>query len=244
MKQIPIMVAGALGRMGREIIERAYKDEGFFVTSAMARAESLDKKPEHWLFPLSPQLAYDGDAVIVDFSHHALLPVHAAFAIKHKLALLVGCTGHNEENMRIMAEAATVIPLLYAPNTSLMVQVMVHISKLCASLPGVSGHIIDIHHQHKKDAPSGTALALKAAMLSCAPDISSVRVGEVRGEHRVQFFKENEQLEISHQVVHRSIFAEGALFAAQFLFGKAPGLYNMGDVLNLKLTIENRCIES
>lgn len=250
MKAIPLVIAGALGRMGRALIELFKDDARFQIIGALISDKPGQSVPESWHFPVvsdKEQLAalIQPETLIIDFSHVSELESLVRFALKHKTALLVGSTGHPSSHMTMLSRAAERIPVLFAPNTSIMANLMIEFSHLAAAcLNNTSALIMDIHHRHKKDAPSGTALAIKKAIEDAEGDqeieISSARIGEVTGEHSVCFFKKNEQLEISHKVFERQIFAEGALFAALFLSKQKPGLYDMADVLNLNMTIENR----
>lgn len=243
MSKTPIIVCGALGRMGSATIELALGSPHLSIEAGIA--SKGQQKPRHWTFPLLTGLSGQGTGVIIDFSHHSKLAAHAAFALEHALPFVLCTTGHDAANLQIMREAATRIPFLYAPNTSIMANVLTHMTALASRIPGVQAHITDIHHRHKQDAPSGTALNLKAALGPIDASITSIRAADVIGEHRVHFFKENEQLELIHRVSSRAIFAEGALIAAQFLSGQGPGLYSMSDVLNLNFAIENRpCVEA
>lgn len=222
VRKIPIIICGAQGRMGQALQAELGKSPVFELKAAIARGD---------------ELSYEGPGVLIDFSERGALALHAQFALKQKLALLICTTGHDASNQTIMQEAAMSIPVLYAPNTSIMANLLIHMCEIAAEIPGLEAFITDIHHSKKKDAPSGTALALQAAMAPRPVSITSIRTGNVIGEHRVQLFKENEQLELIHRAHDRTIFAEGALIAAQFLFGRAPGLYSMSDMIKLKMTI-------
>lgn len=218
----PVIICGAEGRMGSALKTLLAQDAACELKAAITRGQ---------------ELSYKDPCVVIDFSHHASLATHTRFALDHKQALLICTTGHDAKNKAIMREAAAAIPVLYAPNTSIMVSLVRALCEKASHIAGLEAYITDIHHAKKKDAPSGTALALKEALGVAPISITSIRTGEVIGEHRVQLFKENEQLELMHRVSDRMVFAEGALIAAQFLFGQAPGLYSMSDVVNLKLTI-------
>lgn len=252
MSPTPLIIAGALGRMGRAIIELALFDPRFEIVGALVSPKPDQVCPDVWSFPVVRDLnelssAMKPQTLILDFSHFSQLESLVSFAAQHRASLLVGSTGHPSEHITMLSRVGERIPVLFAPNTSIMANLMIEFSHLAAaSLPGLSAHILDIHHRHKKDAPSGTALAIKKAILNAEGDlsqeveISSARIADVTGEHAVYFFKENERLEITHRVFDRRIFAEGALFAALFLSKQRPGLYDMADVLNLNMTIENR----
>lgn len=248
---ISLIVSGALGRMGQAITELALNDERFLMSGALISPHSTKELPTHWHFPIASNLDHFAQVkphtVLIDFSHFTNLEAVLHFALEHHIALLVGSTAHPSSHTTLLSRAAERIPILVAPNTSIMANLMIEFSHLAAaSLERFEAHILDIHHRNKKDAPSGTALAIKQAINSVKdgpktePAISSVRIGEVKGEHTVRFFKENESLAITHSVADRRVFAEGALFAALFLSQQVPGLYDMADVLNLNMTIENR----
>lgn len=238
MNITPLIICGALGRMGRACIERALSSSNIIIKNGTVRAGNHSARPEHWPFALSEAPMAEGPAVLVDFSHQALLKAHLEIAYEKGWPVLVGTTGHDQENRELMKRASSHLPVLYAPNTSIMANLLIKFAEMAGRLENLSAHIVDIHHAHKKDAPSGTALAMKAALLKSMPQekiiINSVRVGDVVGEHQLCLFKENERLELNHRVYDRRIFAEGALIAAQFLYGQGPGLYDMNDVLNLK----------
>lgn len=244
---IPLIIAGALGRMGQAVIELALLQNKFHVESAVARSESLHKKPDQWSFPLYSDLSFaviNNKSIIIDFSSAELLPHHLSVAEKTGSGILIATTAHPPTHHKAIEKAALTIPIVVAPNTSLMASAMLScVEFLATTLPDVSAAILDVHHIHKKDAPSGTAKALLNAINTNAKnlevDVHSLRQGLVIGEHTVYFFNKLERLEIFHRVEDRRVFAQGALVAAQFLFGKAPGLYTMKDVLNMNLTIKN-----
>lgn len=257
MNQTPIIVCGAYGRMGHAVVDLALKSQDFLVRSAVVRPGSSDTKPAHWPVPIDDSLeralareaqSFGPRAVIIDFSHHGRVADNLRVAQHYGHGILVATTGHSEQNEVLIEDAANQIPVVFAPNTSLMANLMIAFSKLAASaISNLDVSILDIHHAHKKDAPSGTAHALAKAITEGrqrhgqALDISirSLRVGQVAGDHTAYFFSDFERLELTHRVTDRRVFAQGALLAAQFLFGRRPGLYDMNDVLNLKLTIEN-----
>ena len=235
---IPVTICGAFGRMGRACIELALiTPERIFIRGATARLGSKERKPEHWKFEILEEPLFTGPQVLIDFSHSSLALKHLDLAKKNKWSIVIGTTGHIQENLDAMREAAEYIPVLYAPNTSIMANLLIKLSAITARLTSSHAHILDIHHRHKKDAPSGTALAIKKSLDTYMDpkniSVTSLRVADVIGEHTVSFFKENERLELSHKVNNRQIFAEGALIAAEFIYAQRPGLYDMSDVLNL-----------
>jgi 4-hydroxy-tetrahydrodipicolinate reductase len=239
---ISAIICGALGRMGRACVELGITDPNFVINAALVRPGAHYSKPTHWSCEITDNLyniSTKSKNIIIDFSHSSQLITYCQFAQQHRFPLLIGTTGHSADNFAAMHEVAKSIPVLYAPNTSLMANLLIllssHISK--TPLKNLDIYIQDIHHKHKKDAPSGTALAIQKALNKYQQQniiINSQRCADVVGEHTVTFFKENERLELSHKVNDRRIFAEGALVAAEFLFAQGPGLYDMSDVLNLK----------
>jgi 4-hydroxy-tetrahydrodipicolinate reductase len=222
----PIILCGSSGRMGQEVLKLIEKHPDFLLHASISRSGMAME-----------QVDFSGERpVIIDFSHHELLQQHLKVALKHNLGILVATTGHGQENYAAIDEASLKIPIVLAPNTSPMASLMLHMGQMAASVSS-SIEIIDVHHQHKKDAPSGTAKALVKAFSNetLAPiHVHSIRAGEVIGDHSAYFFNDFERLELIHRVSDRRVFAQGALLAAQFLFGQKPGLYSMADVLKIK----------
>lgn len=225
------ILCGLGGRMGQAISKLA-DEQGISLTGFVSRTSG-----ENTFANLALALAAQTDPqVVIDFSHAELLPEHIKASVLHGSSLLVGTTGHSEENYRLINEAAKKIPILVAPNTSLGAAVMLRMSQIAAQALNPEIEILDVHHKKKKDAPSGTALALKNHLSSLTPgaiNISSMRIGDVIGEHTAYFFSDFERLELTHRVSDRRVFAQGALLAAQFLLGCPPGLYGMADVLKI-----------
>ena len=196
-------------------------------------------------------------AVAVDFSAAAAVAAHAQACAAAGVPLLIGTTGLDAESLAIVTRAAAKIPVLLAPNTSVAVGVLVELVRVAgAALP--SSYDVEIHEAHhrlKRDAPSGTALKLGEIIAQArtqnlaevavydrhgsetrAPGsigFSVVRAGDIVGEHTVIFAAAGERLEITHRASDRDVFARGALRAAEWLVGRAPGTYGMQDVLHL-----------
>jgi 4-hydroxy-tetrahydrodipicolinate reductase len=196
--------------------------------------------------------------VVIDFSAAAALPATLAACEACGCGLVVGTTGYDEGTAALFDAAALRVPLLVAANTSLALNVLLTLVRQAAAAlpPGYDIEIVETHHRHKIDAPSGTALALGRAAsagrrqsLPPAPPLTGAapgpraegsigfavaRGGDVVGEHEVRFLGPGEQLRLGHIATDRHIFARGALTAAAWLAGRAPGRYEMGDVLSLK----------
>jgi 4-hydroxy-tetrahydrodipicolinate reductase len=203
--------------------------------------------------------ALPGCDVVIEFSFHEVSSGVAALCARHGKALVLGTTGHTpEERAQITAQAAR-IPIVWASNYSTGVNTLFWLTRKAAEIlgPGFDLEVVEMHHRLKRDAPSGTAttlleilgevrdLQLKDALRHGRVGITgertaqeigihAIRGGDVVGDHTVMFAAEGERLELTHKAASRDTFANGALRAAQWLTGKAPGLYNMQDVLGLK----------
>src|SRR3989338_9213019 len=173
------------------------------------------------------------NCVLIDFTAPAAIEANLKIALQNQAAYIIGTTGLGQDQFKQLENAAKKIPVLQAPNTSLAMNLLfelAHISSKVLAQFDIS--IQDIHHQHKKDAPSGTALALqKAVGRNCK--INSVRAGETVGIHEVLFSSPYETLSLKHEAMDRKVYAEGALLASFFLSKQKPGLYSMKDVLGL-----------
>jgi len=201
-------------------------------------------------------LANDTGDVLVDFSSPEALRASLDRAVSAAVPLLIGTTGLIDEHHALIADAAKIIPILKAPNTSLGVALLANLTERAARVLGPEHwdvEILEAHHNKKADAPSGTALHLGAAAArgrgASSPEergrdgtglkreagaigYASIRGGTVAGDHDVMFLGPDERLILSHRAESRAIFARGALAAARFLRGKPPGLYTMRDVID------------
>ncbi len=171
--------------------------------------------------------------VIIDFTVPQALQEHLAQAIQHGIPVMCGTTGLGAEHHEALQKASKQIPVLWASNTSIGANLLFEFTRMASkSMPEASIQIEDIHHIHKKDSPSGTALTLAKAAGSRAA-IASKREGEVAGIHTVTFKTGQETLVLHHEAHSRDIFASGAIQAARFLIHQKPGFYEMRDVLGL-----------
>ncbi len=207
---VKIHVMGSNGKLGTQVVAAINKDHDFCISESLEKAD-----------------------VVIDVSSHLACADHIEQALASKKPLVIGTTGHSSHNYSLMEKAALLIPLLVAPNFSLAMASFFEVASLLAQKLGkCSIEIIEAHHAHKKDLPSGTALALAKTLGSDnPPPIHSIRDGEIMGEHTVIFLCEGERIELKHQVLSREIFAKGALKAAQFLSHQNPGLYSIKDVV-------------
>lgn len=194
-----------------------------------------------------------GAEVVIDFSTAAAVPALAALAARQQVALMSGTTNLDAAGQAALDRAAAVVPVLWAPNTSLGVQVLAEVVKHAVKRLGLDydAEIVEIHHRKKTDAPSGTARRLAEAVLEVRPDYAIVngrsgdvgarptpevgvfglRGGDVVGDHTVYLFGPGERLELTHRAASRELLAHGALRGARFVHGRAPGRYTIADVL-------------
>lgn len=189
--------------------------------------------------------------VVIDFSHHTAVADVLAYAKKIGAAAVIGTTGHTEEEKAMIYEAAKGIPVFFSGNMSLGIAVLCRLAKQAASFfPDADIEIVEVHHNRKVDAPSGTALMLFNAVKEARPQavancgrsgegkrtkeevgISSLRMGNVVGIHEVHIHTGTQCLTLKHEAVTRAMLADGAVDAARFMVGKAKGLYNMENIL-------------
>jgi len=191
----------------------------------------IDGVPQFAASELSAVPAFD---VAIDFSLAEAFDPMLALCVGRGAALVSGTTGLDEAQRAAIEAAASRIPLLWAANFSLGVAVLNDLVERAASaLQGWDCDIVEAHHAQKKDAPSGTALALgaSAAQGGAHARYASLRAGDIVGEHTVQFTTAGERIELVHRAGNRDIFARGALHAAANLAGRKPGLYRLRDLL-------------
>lgn len=238
---LPLAIHGAAGRLGAAVLQLALASPACTVLGATVSPRSpLQGRPVE----AEAALAYsDGldpavmpaDTVVLELSRVAALPAHAQQAAVEGWPLVVGVTGLDEAAEAALVQAAARIPVLLAPNFSLGIALLKRLALVAAEAlgPEFDGAILDVHHRHKVDAPSGTARALAEALASAGRTVPIVsqRLGEVIGDHTLTFAGPGERFELRHQAEDRTLFARGALAAATFLRGRGPGTYTMDDVL-------------
>ena len=231
-----VLIHGASGRMGQALLRLAAESPASWqVVAAVTRRPPAQRVVEGVPFFAAAELGGvpEFDAAI-DFSlPEGFGPVLALCAGRGR-ALVSGTTGLEPAQRDALAEAAQRIPLLWASNFSVGVAVLNELVERAAlALPGWDCDIVESHHVHKKDAPSGTALTLgEAAQRGGAqPRYASLRAGDIVGEHLVQYAGQGERIELVHRATSRDIFARGALQAASRLAGREPGLYTMRGLL-------------
>ncbi len=243
---IKIIVVGALGRMGRYVVECAAKDADTEIVSLVDRNAGGQESV------VSDISQADSSAdCIIDFSHHSAESEICKFARNNKISVVFATTGYTPEEEADIAECSKVVPIFKSANMSLGVALACQLAKTAAKkMADADCEIVETHHNKKLDSPSGTALMLansvkdsrgvgniltgRSGMQPRESDditISCVRRGNVVGEHTVIFDDGLECIEIKHTAGDRSLFANGALRAAKFLASKQSGLYNMEDLV-------------
>jgi 4-hydroxy-tetrahydrodipicolinate reductase len=214
-----LAIVGAKGRMGQAVIRLA-GEAGITVTRALDKGDAL---------------SFDGAEAVIDFSHPDVFDGVVKAAIASKVALVSGTTGLSPD--AALEGAAKSIPVLWEPNMSVGILVLGKLVKQALDLLGdtVDIEIVEAHHKKKIDAPSGTALRLKENALEARPGakigMSSLRGGDVIGDHTVHLLGMGERIELTHRATSRDLFAHGALFAAKHLIGKPPGRYRLADLV-------------
>ena len=234
------VICGANGAMGK-LLQARFEN--------IAGLVSIDG--ENGVAKTFAELGDVNPQVVVDFSHHSAAPQAAEYAVKNGCALVVGTTGHTEEEKAAILEAAKKIPVFYAGNMSLGIAVLCRVAKEAAAFfPDADIEIVEVHHNRKVDAPSGTAKMLFEAVKEVRPQatancgrageckrtadeigISSLRMGGVVGIHEVHICTASQHLTLKHEACDRGMFADGAKAAAEFISGKPAGLYNMENLL-------------
>ena len=189
--------------------------------------------------------------VIVDFSHHSSTEGLLAFATRHNIPVVLATTGHSEEEKALICRAGEMIPIFYSANMSVGVALLVELAKRASvAMPDAEIEIIEKHHNRKVDAPSGTALMIAKGIQEVRENatlnlgrsgnakrthdeigIHAIRMGNIVGEHEVIIGTNAQTITLKHEAHDRSLFAEGAICAAQFIVGKSAGIYNMQDLL-------------
>jgi 4-hydroxy-tetrahydrodipicolinate reductase len=265
---VKIGVVGAAGRMGRMLLATIADTPGCSIAGGTERpgnpALGQDLGKLAGIDPVGIGLTADSDALfaasdaVLDFTAPSASATHAALAAKHGRAHIIGTTGLEAPERATIEAAAKAAPIVLAPNMSLGVNLaMLLVEQMARALDtDWDIEIVEMHHRHKVDAPSGTALGLgRAAAKGRGVKLEEVaqrsrdgitgerrkgdigfatlRGGDVVGEHRVIFAAEGERIEIGHIATSRAIFARGAVKAALWVQGKPPGLYGMKDVLGL-----------
>lgn len=246
---IKVLLFGAAGHMGKFVAEAVKKTDDLVI------AAGVDKSPEKAEFPIydSAEKVMEKVDVIIEFSFHGAVASILDYAVKNSVPAVLCTTGYTESEAAAIKEASKKTAIFQSANMSVGINLISLLCKLAEeTLQNYDVEIIEKHHNRKLDAPSGTALMLAKAVQSANPElfvnlsrmdekkprdkkeigISSVRGGNIVGEHEVCFIGDNEIITVKHEAVSRAVFADGAVNAARFLVGKSPKIYDMNDMLN------------
>ncbi len=258
MKKINVAITGCLGRMGQQLIKSTMSMKNFKLVS-VTENKIIKKK----VFGLKPQLnsesAFKNANVIIDFTVPKCTLKVLKIASKLKKKVVIGTTGFSKKEEKLIKKYARKIPILKAGNMSLGINLLMYLTEIASKSLGNNflSKVFEIHHRHKKDHPSGTALMLgkgiaegkkkdfyklmgkkylnkKTFPYGKKINFNSIRKGEIVGTHKVHFSSGKETITLDHKAFDRALYSEGAFTAAKWLMGKKPGLYSMRDVLNFK----------
>jgi 4-hydroxy-tetrahydrodipicolinate reductase len=236
---IKLAVSGCQGRMGQTIAGLAFNSKDFKIAALLEHPDHPKAHETINGIPITTDnSSIKGCDVLIEFTAPDGTMENLKAAVKHNVPMVIGTTGLSKDQIQIIREAAEHMPIVLASNMSIGVNILFKLIEITAAkLNPRDIRIEETHHVHKKDAPSGTArtmaeIAEKASGIKIER-ISSVREGEVIGDHEIVFETGDDTLTIAHHAKDRRMFAQGALTAARFLVSKNFGLFNMQDVLGL-----------
>ena len=258
MKKIHLAVTGCLGRMGQQIIKSAKLDKKFKIVS-ITENKKINKKISGIKPELNDENAFKKASVIIDFTVPECTFQVLRIASKLKKKVVIGTTGFSRSQEDQIKKYSRKIPILKAGNMSLGVNLLMYLTEIASKSlnDNFLSKIFEVHHRHKQDYPSGTALMLgkgiadgkgknlynligkkflnkKTFPYGKKINFNSIRKGEIIGEHEVKFSSGKEIITLNHEAFDRALYSDGALTAAKWLMKKKPGLYSMRDVLNFK----------
>ncbi len=258
MKKINLAITGCMGRMGQQIIKSARLDKNFNIIT-LTENRIINKKINGIKINLNTEQAFKNSNLIIDFTVPKCTFQVLKIALKQKKKVVIGTTGFSKTEENLIKKFSKKIPILKAGNMSLGVNLLMYLTEIASSSLGKNflSKVFEIHHKHKKDHPSGTALMLgkgiavgkkknfynligkkylnkKNFPYGNKINFNSLRKGEVIGEHEVKFSSGKEIITLNHEAFDRALYSEGALSAAKWLMTKKPGLYSMRDLMNFK----------
>jgi 4-hydroxy-tetrahydrodipicolinate reductase len=256
MKKINLAISGCMGRMGQQLIKSSQHNKKFKIAS-LTEDRVINKKISGIKPCLNNEQAFKKVDIIIDFTvpKSTLSILKISFKLKKKV--VIGTTGFTKREENLIKKYSKTIPILKAGNMSLGINLLMYLTEIASKSLNDSflSKVFEVHHKHKKDHPSGTALMLgkgiadgqkknliglmgkkflneKSFPYGRKINFNSIRRGEVIGEHEVKFSSGKEIITLNHEAFDRSLYSEGALTAAKWLINKKPGLYSMRNVLN------------
>ena len=258
MKKINLAITGCMGRMGQQLI-RSSKSNNKFKLVSLTENKKINRKIVGIIPELNTANAFKKANIIIDFTVPKCTLEVLKLATKLKKKVVIGTTGFTNKQEKIIKNYSKKIAILKAGNMSLGVNLLMYLTEIVSKSLGNNflSKVYEVHHKHKKDHPSGTALMLgkgiaigknknlssligkkyfnkKKSPYSKKINFNSIRKGEVIGEHEVKFSNGKEIVTLNHESFDRALYSEGALTAAKWLIGKKPGLYSMRNLLNFK----------
>ena len=258
MKKINLAISGCMGRMGQQLIKSLKKNKNFKLVS-LTENRKISKKISGIKPSFNSANAFKKANIIIDFTVPRCTLEILKIAIKYKKKVVIGTTGFTKKEEILIKNFSRKIPILKAGNMSLGVNLLTYLTEIASKSLGNKflTKVQEVHHKHKIDYPSGTALMLgkgiangknknfnnligrkylnkKSFPYSKKINFNSIRKGEVIGEHEVRFSSGKEIIKLNHESFDRALYSEGALTAAAWLMSKKAGLYSMRDLLNFK----------
>tara|TARA_B100001057_G_scaffold457517_1_gene505891 strand:- start:533 stop:1309 length:777 start_codon:yes stop_codon:yes gene_type:complete len=258
MKKINLAITGCMGRMGQQILKSAKADKSFKLTS-LTENRKINKKIYGVKVNFNNEQAFKEVNLIIDFTVPKCTFQVLAIAAKLKKKVVIGTTGFTKKEENLIKKYSKKIPILKAGNMSLGINLLMYLTEVASRSLGENflSKVYEVHHKHKKDYPSGTALMLgkgiaigknknfynligkkyfnkKKFPYGKKINFNSIRKKEIIGEHEVKFSSGKEIITLNHEAFDRALYSEGALTAAKWLMKKKPGLYSMRDIMNFK----------
>ena len=258
MKKINLAVTGCLGRMGQQIIKSASLDKNFKLVT-LTESKEINKKIKGIRIEQNTEQAFKKASLIIDFTLPKCTFEVLKIALKLKKKVVIGTTGFTKKEEGLIKSFSKKIPILKAGNMSFGINLLMFLTEIASRSLGKNflSKIIEVHHKHKNDFPSGTALMLgkgiavgknknfynligkkylnkKNFPYGKKINFNSIRKGEIIGEHEVKFSSGKEIITLNHEAYDRALYSEGAISAAKWLVSKKAGLYSMRDIMNFK----------
>ena len=258
MKKINLAITGCMGRMGQQLIKSSKSDKNFKLI-VLTENKLINKKISGIRPDLNSENAFKKANVIIDFTIPKCTLEVLKIASKLKKRVVIGTTGFSKKEENLIKKYSRKIPILKAGNMSLGINLLMYLTEIASKSLGNNflSKVFEVHHKHKKDHPSGTALMLgkgiavgknkdfyklvgkkylnkKTFPYSKKINFNSIRKDEIVGNHKVFFSSGKETITLDHEAFDRALYAEGAFTATRWLMGKKPGLYSMRNVLNFK----------
>ena len=258
LMKINLTITGCMGRMGQQLIKSSNSNKNFKLVS-LTENFKINRKINNILPEFNGVNSFKRTNVIIDFTIPKCTLEVLKIASKLKKRVVIGTTGFSKKQENLIKKYSKKIPILKAGNMSLGINLLMYLTEITSKSLGNNflSKVFEVHHKHKKDHPSGTALMLgKGIAIGKNKDLNrligkkylnkksfpygkkinfnSMRKGEVVGEHEVKFSSGKEIITLNHEAFDRALYSEGALTAAKWLMKKKPGLYSMRDVLNFK----------